>query len=163
MNDRQLRWAGSLAALMQAAVAARQAAAQAEAARAEAAAPAVAAAEVSTLSEATAAASGLPATPMPQSAAGGAASPGAVASAMVAATPASVSRPQAKALGVFGRVWDFLIDEASYVEAAEGVPRALLDGVKEWLGSLQPSDPHGRTLSGACIYAKSGLKGPDAS
>ena len=29
-------------------------------------------------------------------------------------------RPQAKALGVFGGVWDFLVNEAEYIEATEG-------------------------------------------
>lgn len=100
---------------MQAAAAAR---------REEAAAEATAVGLPSQAAPGSAAASGLLGTPGPQPSARSAGSPGAAAAA--AATPASAARPQAKALGVFGRVWDFLIDEASYVEGTEGAPSVLL-------------------------------------
>lgn len=118
---------------MQAAAAARQAAAETEARSVAAALPAATAAAGTFSKAATtaAAASDAPATPVAHLAADSAASPGAEAAAAGAAAPASTSRPQAKALGVFGRVWDFLIDEASYVEAAEGAP-SVFQGVVEW-------------------------------
>lgn len=122
VNDRQLRWAGHLAALMQAAAIAKRAASAAEA---EAAAAAAAAA--ARLAAIAGPGAGAPGTPR---------RPGHVAAAAVGSTPASpptrpsptaaaaaaqgVARPQAKALGVFGRVWDFLVDEAAYLESAEG-------------------------------------------
>ncbi|KAL4436856.1 hypothetical protein ABPG75_003995 [Micractinium tetrahymenae] len=129
VNDRQLRWAGSLVALMQAAAAAKQAAAEAEEAAASAAAAAAAAAAVGTPSKAAPGPAATPDSPAAPAVghdrAGSALSPSSVAAVTGAAAPASAARPQAKALGVFGRVWDFLIDEASYVEVAEGTsPKA---------------------------------------
>ena len=53
----------------------------------------------------------------------------AAANPAAAAATAAAARPQTKALGVFGKVWDFMIDEAAYVEAAEG-EQALLS--VEW-------------------------------
>lgn len=124
LNDWQIRWAGSLAALMQAAAAANEAAADAELQGAAAAAAAAARLEAITGRSLPAAgppgrlhveAATPPGSPLPAHA-GALASPAALA-------PASGARPQTKALGVFGRVWDFLIDEATYVEAeADGAP-----------------------------------------
>lgn len=126
VNDRQLRWAGSLVALVQAAAAAKQAAEAAEVA--EEAAAAQEAAEETTAAAVEAgtprklpahAAFGSPAIPallQPVAVGGPSPSP----SGMAAAGLPPAVRPQTKALGVFGRVWDFLIDEAGYVETAEG-------------------------------------------
>ena len=129
VNDRQLRWAVSLAALMQAASAADKAAAAA------AAAAAVVGDEQGeeAVNTPRATAALTPQTPLLEAAGGPAAASlavaaGAAGAAGAAASPLPVpaaARPQTKALGVFGKVWDFMIDEAAYVEAAEG-ERALL-------------------------------------
>ena len=122
INDRQLRWAGILVAVMQAAAAAKSAAAAAE----EAAAAEASTGLGSPVKPAITAAWGSPATPAALLAAtpGASPSPAQGAAAMVAAA-AAAPRPQTKALGVFGRVWDFLIDEASYVETADGEPHVV--------------------------------------
>lgn len=123
MNDRQLRWAGSLAALMQAAAAAKAAAAAAE--QEAVAAAAAAAARLAAITGHRLPAGSPPGRLHVAAAAVG----GSTLTSGDAAAPtspfspaaAAAARPQTKALGVFGRVWDFLIDEAHYVEAAEGV------------------------------------------
>lgn len=96
------------------------------AAAAEAEAAAAAAAAAARLASITGHGAGAPGTPR---------RPGHVAAAAPGSTPVSpstrpsppasaagqgVARPQTKALGVFGRVWDFLVDEAAYLEAADG-------------------------------------------
>ena len=126
MNDRQLRWASGLTALLQATAAARQASATAAAA-ATAAESEPLAGPTSPLGRPAVAQSsvyGTTTTPAPLKL-----HPPGSASLPSPQTPASAraaaaARPQTKALGVFGKVWDFLIDEAAYVEgAAEGVAR----------------------------------------
>jgi hypothetical protein len=113
VNNRQLRWAGVFVSAMQAAAAAREEAAAAAAAT-TAGAPAM---------PAQALGAGQ-ATPIKQAPPAAGQPPPAPASPQAPPRPvaAAASRPQARALGVFGRVWDFLIDEAAFVESAEGEP-----------------------------------------
>lgn len=117
VNDRQLRWAGLLSAALQAALQGATpptAAAGGDAAAVLAAAAPVPASAFTTPSKPVQ--PSRPATPpslAPASAAG--------MSPLTSPThAASGGRPQAKALGVFGKVWDFLVDEAAYSEAGEG-------------------------------------------
>lgn len=120
VNDRQLQWAGHLAALMQAAAMAKQAAAAAEA---EAAAAAAAAA--ARLAAIAGHGDGAPGTPRRPGHVVAAAQGSTLLSPPARPSPPTAAgqgaaRPQTKALGMFGRVWDFLVDEAAYLEAAEG-------------------------------------------
>lgn len=128
LNDWQLRWAGSLAALVQAAATAKEAAAAAD--QQATAAAAAAAARLAAITGRSLPASGPPGrlhveaatppgSPLPPAHAAAAAQGDTLASP-AAPPPPAAARPQTKALGVFGRVWDFLIDEAAYVESAEG-------------------------------------------
>lgn len=154
VNDRQLSWAGSLAAVMQAAAAAKRAAAAAE--EEAAAAAAAAASRLAALAERGTPRAGAPPGRLHVGLAGSAASTpragGAAPAAADVASPRSVTpvaRPQARALGVFGRVWDFLIDEATYVETAEG---AVCAGCC-WAGAWVP-------MQAGCYGAALGLPAP---
>ena len=117
VNDRQLRWAGSLTALMQAAPAADRAAAAAAAAAAVMIGDEQGEQAVTTP---RAMAALTPQTPLLEAAGATSAPAAEVAAASTLPGAAAAARPQTKALGVFGKVWDFMIDEAAYAEAAEG-------------------------------------------
>lgn len=118
VNNWQLHWATALAALMHQAAAARataRAEAAARAAPAAAAEQAPAAAGADGADAVAAAAAGH--APQPPGAAAAAAGP---AAGGVPGYKGSAVKPATKALGVFGRVWDYVVDEARYVEGIEG-------------------------------------------
>ena len=126
MNDRQLAWAATFVALVQRMAAAKSAAAAAAAALA---AEPDDTPEASPREPAEAATPRVPVLVVPAATPGGS-----------VASPVSgsfrVPRPETKALGVFGKVWDFMIDEAAYIDTTEGELR--LAG-----GPTCPPDPSG--------------------